>query len=56
MTLTYNMIVMFRLSPALAIAWMVKQKGLSPALLLSAQVTSKGDFTHTDIGTIHGTD
>lgn len=37
------LILILRLSLAPAIVWMVKQKGLSPALPLLAQVTSKGE-------------
>lgn len=40
---TSNLFLIPRLLPALAIVWMVKQKGLSPALPLLAQVTSKGE-------------
>lgn len=39
---TSNVLLIVRLSLVLAIVWMVKQKGLSPALHHLPQVTSKG--------------
>lgn len=42
MTGTCDVRPFFRLSPALAIVWMVKRKGSSPAPLLLLQVTLKG--------------
>lgn len=45
--------LILRLSLALAIVWMVKQKALSPALHLLAQVTSRGEKLNASQPTVY---